>query len=108
MSDLQIWMARRKLKLNDSKTKIIVIRGNLKIRNLYMITDFVNRKNSVTLVHSLIISKVDYCNSLFIGLSNVILKVVVSQFWIEQQGYIQSAPLGSNHLLTYWAALAAS
>ena len=51
---------------------------NFHIRNLYMIKDFVNRKNLVTLVHSLIISKVDYCNSLFIGLPNVILKKVQS------------------------------
>ena len=127
MSDLKIWMARRKLKLNDVKTEIIIIRGNLRnvsvanfgemsfgdtqlvpcesaknlgvldsslsfrshidsivktcnfhIRNLYMIKDFVNRKNLVTLVHSLIISKVDYCNSLFVGLPNVILKKVQS------------------------------
>ena len=48
------------------------------IRNLYMIKDVVNRKNLVTLVCSLIISKVDYCNSLFIGLPNVILKKVQS------------------------------
>ena len=128
LSDLKIWMARRKLKLNDGKTVIIAIRGNLgnvpvanfevmsfgdtqlvpcesakncgvvldsslsfrshidsivktcnfHIRNLYMIKDFVNRKNLVTLVHSLIISKMDYCNSLFIGLPNVILKKVQS------------------------------
>ena len=128
LSDLKIWMAKRKLKLNDGKTGIIVIRGNLRnvpvanfgvmsfgdtqlvpcesaknlgvvldsllsfrshidsivktcnfhIRNLYMIKDLVNRKNLVTLVHSLIISKVDYCNSLFIGLPNVILKKVQS------------------------------
>ena len=121
-------MARRKLKLNDGKTEIIVIRGNLRnvsaanfgvmsfgdtqlvpcesaknlgvvlnsslsfrlhidsivktcnfhIYNLYMIKDFVNRKNLVTLVHSLIVSKVDYCNSLFIGLPNIILKRVQS------------------------------
>ena len=37
-----------------------------------------NRKNLVTLVHSLIVSKVGYCNSLFIGLPNVILKKVQS------------------------------
>ena len=51
---------------------------NFHIRNLYMIKEFVNRENLVTLVHSLIISKVDYCNSLFIGLPNVILKKVQS------------------------------
>ena len=106
-------MARRKLKLNDGKTEIIVIRGNLRnvsvanfgvmsfggtqlvpcesaenlgvvldsllsfrfhidsivktcnfhICNPYMIKDFVNRKNPVTLVHSLIVSGVDYCNT---------------------------------------------
>ena len=128
LSDLKIWMARRKCKLNDRKTEIIVIRGNLRnvsvanfgvmnfgdtqlvpcesaknlgvvldsslsfrshvdsivktcyfhIRNPYMIKDFVNRKNLVTLVHSLIVSKVDYCNSLVIGLPNVTLKKVQS------------------------------
>ena len=30
MSDLKIWMARRKLELNDGKTEITVIRGNLR------------------------------------------------------------------------------
>ena len=144
LSDLKIWMARQKLKLNDGITEII-IRGNLRnvpvanfgvmsfgdnqlvphesaknlgvvlnsllvphesaknlgvvlnsslsfrshidstvktcnfhIHNLYMIKNFVNRKILVTLVHSLIISKVHYCNSLFTGLPNVILKKVQS------------------------------
>ena len=56
----------------------IVKTRNFHIRNLYMIKDFVNRKNLVTLVHSLIISVVVYCNSLFTGLPNVILKKVQS------------------------------
>ena len=51
---------------------------NFHVRNLYVIKDLVNRKDLVILVHSLIVSKVDYCNSLFIGLLNVILKKVQS------------------------------
>ena len=128
LSDLKIWMARRKLKLNDGKTEILVITGNLRnvsvadfgtmnfdgtrlvpcesarslgvildssltfrshidsivrtcnycIRNLYMIRDFISRKNLISLVHSLVVSKVDYCNSLLIGLPNVTLKRVQS------------------------------
>ena len=42
---------------------------NFHIRNLYMIKDFVNRKNLATLVQSLIVSKVDYCDSLFVPTS---------------------------------------
>ena len=37
-----------------------------------------SRKILVTLAHSLIVSKVDYYNSLFIGLPNVLLKKVQS------------------------------
>ena len=58
----------------------IVKTCNFHIRNLYMIKDFVNRKDLVILVHSLIVSKVDYCSSLFIRLPNVILKKVQSVF----------------------------
>ena len=128
LSDIKIWMAKRKLKLNDGKTEIMIIKGNLRntieadfgdvtfddaqlvpsenaknlgvvldsslsfrshidsmtrtcnfhIRNLYMIKNFINRGNLITLVHSLIVSKVDYCNSLFLGLPNVTLKKVQS------------------------------
>ena len=31
LSDIKIWMARRKLKLNDGKTEIIFIRGTLEM-----------------------------------------------------------------------------
>ena len=80
----------------------IVKTCNFHIRNLYMIKDFVNRKNLVTLVHSLIISKVDYCNSLFIGLPNVILKKVQSVL-NRAARLIFNLPLGfqpPSHLLS--------
>ena len=113
MSDIKIWMARRRLKLNEGKFEIIIMKGNLRndlradfgmlhfdntqlvpcecaknigavldstlsfrphidsvvktcnfhIRNLYMIRNFINRDNLLSLVHSLIVSKIDYCNS---------------------------------------------
>ena len=128
MSDIKIWMARRRLKLNEGKTEIIIVRGNLRndlradfgmlhfdntqlvpcecaknlgvvldstlsfrphidsvvktcnfhIRNLYMIRNFINRDNLLSLVHSLILSKIDYCNSLLVGLPKVTLKKVQS------------------------------
>ena len=56
----------------------IVKTCNFHIRNLYMIKNFVNKKSLIALIHSLIISKVDYCNSLFIGLPNITLKRVQS------------------------------
>ena len=34
LSDLKIWMAKRKIKLNDGKTEISVIRGYL--RNVFV------------------------------------------------------------------------
>ena len=160
MSDLKIRMARRKLKLNDGKTEINVIRGNLRnvslanfgemsfgdtqlvpcesakkpgvvldsslsfrshidsivktcnfhILNLFMIKDFVNRKNLVTLVHSLNIPKVDYCNSLFLGLPNVILKKV--QFVLNRAARLifnlpLRVPTTSSLIELHWLPLTA-
>ena len=128
MSDIKIWMARRKLKLNEGKAEIIIVRGSLRndlradfgmlhfentqlvpcecaknlgvvldstlsfkphidsvvkicnfhIHNLYMIRNFRNRGNLLSLVHSLIVSNIDYCNSLLVGLPKVTLKKVQS------------------------------
>ena len=47
---------------------------NYHIRNLYSIRKFVNKESILALVQSLIVSRVDYCNSLFVGLPNKILK----------------------------------
>ena len=121
-------MARRSLKLNESKTEIVIVRGNLRndlrtdfgmlhfentqlvpygcaknlgvvfdsilsfrphidsvvktcnfhIRNLYMIRNFINRDNLLSLVHFLIVSEIDYCSSLLVGLPKVTLKKVQS------------------------------
>ena len=128
MSDIKIWMQKRKLKLNDGKTEIIIVRGNrrsadadnilniniddsqlqpidsarnlgirmdsrldyklhinqmvkncyLQIRNLYYVKRFINRQCLLTLVHSMVFSRVDYCNALLVGLPNYILKKVQS------------------------------
>ena len=43
------------------------------IRNLYMVRKFLSRQCLVTLVSSLVLSQVDYCNSLYIGLPKYLL-----------------------------------
>jgi len=127
VSDIKTWMIMRKLKLNDDKTDIIIIRGSrrtsnedllflnignsqlqpsstvrnlgvifnstldykdhinyivkccqLHIRNLYMIKSFINEHCLLLLVHSMVFSRVDYCNALFMGLPNYILKKLQS------------------------------
>ena len=128
LSDVKIWMGKRRLMLNEGKTEIMVIKGNLRripdddfgvlnlegtqlvpvesaknlgvtldsplsfrphidslvktcnfhIRNLYIIKKYINRQNLLSLIHSLIVSRVDYCNSLLIGLPNVTLKKIQS------------------------------
>ena len=54
----------------DSVVKIC----NFHIRNLYRIRNFINRDNLLSLVHSLIVSKIDYCNSLLVGLPSYLEK----------------------------------
>ena len=128
LMDIRKWMCERKLKLNDRKTEIMLVKGNMRsgqteefgnldlgdfqltpvpfaknlgvlfdsalnfknrvnslvrtcnfhIRNLYAVRKFMHRENIMSLVHSLILSRVDYCNSLFVGLPNVTLKKVQS------------------------------
>ena len=112
MSDIKIWMARRKLKLNEGKTEIIMLHFentqlvpcdcaknfvvldsplsfrphiysvvktcNFHTRNLHMIRNFINRDNLLSVVHSLIVSKIEYCYSLHVGLHKVTLKKVQS------------------------------
>ena len=128
LHDIKIWMSRRKLKLNDGKTNVIIVKGgirsdvetefgsldlgsvqlhpdvsarnlgvlfdaslnfkyhissvvrscNFHIRNLYAVRRYLSRDILVALVHSLIVSRVDYCNSLFLGLPAYLLKKLQS------------------------------
>ena len=124
MSDIKTWMGRKKLKLNEGKTEILLVAGNLRsdvagdfgtlsvgnstlapadmvqnlgvifdpelsfrkqidavirncnyqIRNIYAIRKYLDRKCLHSLVYSLVISRIDYCNSLYIGLPNYLLR----------------------------------
>ncbi|KAK3878371.1 hypothetical protein Pcinc_016955 [Petrolisthes cinctipes] len=124
--DVNLWMLKRKLKLKDNKTEIIIIRGNRRInylendlslnigghqldsvstvrnlgvhfnsklnyeenikqvvkvcnfhiRNLYSVRRFLNKRCLLSLIHSAILSRVDYCNVLWVGLPNYLLKKV--------------------------------
>lgn len=124
LSDIKIWMLKRKLKLNEGKTDIILVNGsnrtnlsdefgpfrfgdsdiapsqevrnigvifdqtlkfdkhissvvrdcNFHLRNLSSIKKHLDRPSLNTLIHALISSRVDYCNSVFLGLPKLQLK----------------------------------
>lgn len=127
MSDIKIWMVRRKLKLNDGKTELIVIHGNRRssvndfgslnigdtelspvvcarnlgvffdsklsfnkqidqivktcnyqIRNLYAVRKLLDKQCLLTLIHSQILSRIDYCNSLWFDLPKYLLRKLQS------------------------------
>ena len=128
LHDIKIWMLHRKLKLNDGKTEVIVVKGGLRsnieeefgslnlgavqlhpsvsvknlgvlfdsnlnfkyhvsslvkncnfhIRNLYAVRRYLSKDALIALVHSLIVSRIDYCNVLFLGLPSYILKKLQS------------------------------
>ena len=51
---------------------------NYHLRNLYSVKRYLDRDILTALIHSLIVSRVDYCNSLFLGLPNAQLKKIQS------------------------------
>lgn len=58
----------------DKHINIIVRDCNFHLRNLSLIKRFLDKKSLSTLIHSLISSRVDYCNSLFLSLPKGQLK----------------------------------
>ena len=119
MSDIKLWMHERKLKLNEGKTEVVLIKGsfntdhdmqldnfnfvdncqssetvrnlgliidsklsfrnhfnsvikncNYQLRRLSLISKYLDKSSSTTLIHAFITSRVDYCNSLFVNLPN--------------------------------------
>ena len=56
----------------------VVKNSNFRIHNIYAIRKFLDRKCLQVLVHSLVIPKIDYCNSLYVSLSNYVLRKLQS------------------------------
>ena len=54
--------------INSVKRKVIV-----NLINIYRIAKFINKDSKMKLVHGLVFSIIDFCNSLYYGLPNVIL-----------------------------------
>ena len=50
--------------------EMVVINCNFQICNKYTVRKFVDRKCLLVLVHSFVISKIDYCSSLYVTLPN--------------------------------------
>ena len=61
-----------------NQIKMIVKICNFQIRNIYAIKKHLDRKCLHLLVHSLVISKINYCNSLYSGLPNYLLRKLQS------------------------------
>ena len=56
----------------------VVSTAFLKLRELYFYRRYLTKESLIVLVHAFITSRVDYCNSLFTGLPNVLLRKLQS------------------------------
>ena len=124
LMDLRVWMQKRKLKLNNDKTEIMIVRGtnrsvradvfgsigtggvdlvpsdsvrnlgvifdeslnfvkhinllvrdcNYHMRNIGAIRRYLDRNSVITVLHSLVLSRIDFCNSLYNHLPQYLLR----------------------------------
>ena len=61
------------LSMNDQITKV-VRDTNYHLRNISFVKKYINKKSIVKLIHNHVMSRIDYCNSLYYGLPNYQLK----------------------------------
>ena len=73
---------------------------NFHICNLYMVKPFITKRNLITLVHSLIVSNVNYCNSLLAWVTKCNFKESSVHFKYSGNVDIFPASLGFQYVFS--------
>ena len=152
LSDIKIWIRKRKLKLNEKKTEIMLIKGNLRtnvihefcsldveastlapvnsaqnlgisfdpelsfkkqiamvvknchfqIHDIYAIRKFLDQKCMLVFVQSPVISKIDYCISLYVSLPNYLLRSCCLLLTLKGFAYIKNFTCGTITCLSHF------
>ena len=66
--DISVWMSQNKLKLNNDKTEIILFGSKKHLAELNIKSLSVTEDATKTVMQSLVMSRLDYCNALLIGI----------------------------------------
>ena len=70
ISDIRVWMIKNKLKINDSKTEFIIFRSHFHVPGIGRIRNHLTFYATAQLIHALITSRLDFCNSILYNLPN--------------------------------------